>query len=673
MSELQALTAQRDALLEKIREIEASCEGIENENNARRVQELNLEQAQLSAQKQEFSAKISALEARLSAIGSEIATLSGTGIDRILEAIKKQRWYFFKNKTKILLDRNTGLLWANLNYYNTYKDEKGWYSVKDSSDSLRTLRLDDIGSWRFPYLSEFKLMFDSSFPFRDGDRIKDNFSHNASYYKLKDDTYATVQTDSSCKRHDDSTFGCAWFPCSSKLIDNSEYEKNVSPSNPNYTEKERLQFTLDLFTQNDLWPVFDDAEITELYKKIYYEKPRLLEQLQELQSEIENMQSIVLLSSTFDEKALLAKYDIKAIDASVIKYYQAVQQWTEELLEKLSCYECEKEDTIQNFNLAVQKLRHLYGKNFSSSPEENDLLKKRQRFFMDAFSLNMGTVRTKLLAVKHQADALEARIDAIDSSDDAVRQLALLEKEERAGFALIAENTSKILRNALKKIEFFEANPEYVAWAVGTQETWTEKYRIFETEYAEALRIISKEEIWKEWHEIRFRIEMMLQPVIARELRGRIPMIKEDEISVAQQLIAELGVYRNAVDTFFREEREGISKKNSGLQDKLETESRLYQLTADFQNAVQAIIFNCARPEDRLFILNWVSGIADIQIDEVLSQFDKNSDNPVPEKLAGLKKKHYELYLSDAKACTEEQASRNEKFQALLNELRQVQ
>ena len=49
MNELQALTAQRDVLLAKIREIEASCEGIENEHNAQRVQELNLEQAQLNA------------------------------------------------------------------------------------------------------------------------------------------------------------------------------------------------------------------------------------------------------------------------------------------------------------------------------------------------------------------------------------------------------------------------------------------------------------------------------------------------------------------------------------------------------------------------------------------------------------------------------------------------
>ena len=118
MSELSILTAERDDLLEKIREIESTCEGIENENNAKRVQELNLEHAQFVAQKQDLSVKLSALESKLSDISSEITKLSGAGIDRILEAIKKQRWYFFKNKTKVFFDKNSGLLWANLNYYN---------------------------------------------------------------------------------------------------------------------------------------------------------------------------------------------------------------------------------------------------------------------------------------------------------------------------------------------------------------------------------------------------------------------------------------------------------------------------------------------------------------------------------------------------------------------------
>ena len=118
MSELNRLTAQREEVLAQIRTIEASCEGIENENNAKRIQTLNLEQAKLTAQKNELSSQLAAIQSKLTTISSEIAKLSGTGIDRILEAIKNQRWYFFKNKTKIMFDKRTGLLWPNLNYFN---------------------------------------------------------------------------------------------------------------------------------------------------------------------------------------------------------------------------------------------------------------------------------------------------------------------------------------------------------------------------------------------------------------------------------------------------------------------------------------------------------------------------------------------------------------------------
>ncbi|MDE5834124.1 MAG: hypothetical protein K2H26_01230, partial [Ruminococcus sp.] len=183
MNELQALTLQRDELLAKIREIEASCEGIENENNAQRVQQLNLEQAQLTAKKQELSAKLSALNSRLSAISAEITSLSGTGVDRILDAIKNQRWFFFKNKTKVLMDRNTGFLWANLNYFNWCKNKNNLnetYSTSEAKNVVSSFSGDNFSNWIIPLFDDFKEMIrDKSFPFQSGDNY---FIQNTAYF-----------------------------------------------------------------------------------------------------------------------------------------------------------------------------------------------------------------------------------------------------------------------------------------------------------------------------------------------------------------------------------------------------------------------------------------------------------------------------------------------------------
>lgn len=685
MSELQTLTAQRDEVLAKIREIEASCEGIENEHNAQRVQALNLEQAQLNAQKQELSAKLSAMNSRLSAISAEITQLSGTGIDRILEAIKNQRWYFFKNKTKALMDRDTGLLWANQKYFPFVKSNGSAYS-RDERENAITILNDDFFKWILPTSDMMQYVLNTGFPYDLGGKHKIHSSCRAIHVQSQGSNYSMwVDSDYPTMTNINDA---ALMPVCEALVENSYYSQNVSQNNPNYTEKERLQFTLDLFTQNDLWPIFDDEEITELYKKIYYEKPKLMEQLQALQEEIESLQTVVLLSSEFDYTAMLAKYDIKGIDGSIIKYYQAVQQWVEELLEKLDYYENEKEDVIRDFNIIGLKLGKKYENSDQLTDEENALLRERQRYFASRFSLGMNSVKSKLLAVKHQADELEYRIDEIDCGEDAIHKLALLEKEERASFSFIAENTAKIIRNALKKIEFFEENHQYVVWAIEAWEQWTEKYKVFRTTYREELKGSCEEdgieeEVWQkwfsDWQALRLRIEQKFQPIVEHELCCRVAMVKEDEISVAQQIIAELEVYRNAVDTFFREERKGIYQNfafqsNGDIQDKLEAESKLYKLTADFQNALQSIVFNCAKAEDRIFILNWANDLLDIQIDDVLALISDNDLDKISETIltefSELKKKNYEIYLADAKSYGAEQARRDKQFNSLLFKMR---
>lgn len=687
MNELQTLTTQREELLTKIREIEESCEGIENEHNAQRVQELNLEHAQLSAQKQELSAKLSAMESRLSAISSEITKLSGTGIDRILEAIKNQRWYFFKNKTKILMDRNTGILWANLEYFDWCPNKQNLdvhYSLQDAKNAVSSFSGDGYPNWIIPKFDDFKDMIaDKTFPFKKGGNYLIN---NRNYWYCDMKGYSGDGIDLGDLTIESGVYYV--IPCCKYLIENSDYQDNVSPNNPNYTEKERLQFTLDLFVQNDLWPIFNNAEITELYKKIYYEKPRLLEQLQELQTQIESLQTVVLLSSTFDYTALLAKYNIKAIDASIIQYYQAVQNWTEELLGKLDDYKREKEDVIQAVNGIGLELGKKCENCDSLSEEENALFQNRQRYFASQFSIGMNHVKAKLLAVKHQADALEARIDEIDNGDDAIRELALLEKEDRASFSFLAENTAKIVRNALKKIEFFEANQQYVLWVSHALEEWAEKYKGFKTTQREALKNACEsdgieEEIWQKWYadwqSLRFKIEQSVQPIMEKELHESMEMMEEDEITVAQQVISELAVYRNAVDSFYLNERKGIhqkfvSQEDGALQDKLETESRLYEIASEFQRTLRNIIFNCAKVEDRIFILNWVNDLLDLSLDKILALVSGHDSKQISDTILAefseLKKKNYDIYLADAKSYEEEQARRNEQFHSLLLEMK---
>lgn len=689
MSDLATLTAQRDGLLKKIRAIEAACEGIENENNAKRVQELNLEQAQYSAQRQEIAAKLAVVDGKLAAINTGIMELGGTGVEKILEAIKNQRWYFIKNKPRILLDKNTGLVWANLNTFN-YVDKDGKNYPFNDVDNIINNYSFGVDGFRVPTCYElWQAVADKKIPFhKAGSRNCRLFDRSWWYCEYNGYKKAkNLDDDGATNNLTDCCYG-SLFPCSDYLIQNSDYHEKVNPNNPVYTEKERLQFTLDLFTQNELWPIFNDEAITELYKKLYFEKPKLVEQLQELENQIKQLQTVTLLSSDFDYTALLSKYDLKAIDASLIKYYQAVQQWCLELMEKVDYYEEQKASVIKDFNLIGLKLSRKYETDPNLTEAENTLLRDRQRFFQKNFSLGMNSVKTKLLAVKKQADALEYRIDEVDEGENSLRELAELEQEKRASFAFLAENTAKIIKNALRKIEYFEANHTFVMNAINIWENWTEGYRVFKTTYKEDMKHDCEddgieEEIWsawyQDWQQLRYAIELKMQPVIERGLCGSMPTNKEVKTSVPEQLINILDDYKKQIDKFYKEERKGIYQKfafqaGGDLQEKFETESSLYKFVAMLQSELQDIIFNCKNAEDRVWILNWANSLLDIQIDEVL-KFVANNDlqkisHTILDEFAALKQKNYDIYLADAKAYSEEKARREKAYNSLIFKMR---
>lgn len=686
---LTTLTAQRDEVFNKIIEIEASCGGIENENNAKRVQKLNLEHAQCLVQRQEMSFRLAQLDGKISSINAEITKLSVTGVDRILEAIKNQRWYFIKNKPKILFDKNSGLIWANLNWFHFPEFDYSCY--RDYiNEKINEFRNKFDYNFRLPTCYElWQVVEDKTIPFHTGKNWEISkeawcfceYNGRASIKSLND-------CGATAEIFNDQNYNGLAFPCSDYFIQNTGYQVKVNPSNSAYTEKERLQFTLDLFTKNELWPIFDDAEVTELYKQIYFEKPKLLAQLQELQTQINDLQKVTLLSSDFDYTALLAKYDIKAIDASLIKYYQAVQQWCRELMEKVDYYEEQKASVIRDFNLISLKLSKKYEANPNLTEAENTLLCDRQRFFQKNFSLGMNSVKTKLLAVKKQADALEYRIDEIDEGENSLRELAELEQEKRASFAFLAENTAKIIKNALRKIEYFEANHTFVMNAINIWENWTEGYRVFKTTYKEDMKHDCEddgieEEIWsawyQDWQQLRYAIELKMQPVIERGLCGSMPTNKEVKTSVPEQLIHILDDYKKQIDKFYKEERKGIYQKfafqaGGNLQDKFETESSLYKFVAMLQSELQDIIFNCKNAEDRVWILNWANSLLDIQIDEVL-KFVANNDlqkisHTILDEFAALKQKNYDIYLADAKAYSEEKARREKAYNSLIFKMR---
>lgn len=617
--------------------------------------------------------ELSELKARRESVIAELKEIESVideGRSRILEAIKSQRWYFFRDNKYILMDKATGLLWANLDYF-PYATDNWDSQIKIFNETS------GITGWGIPSREQIMIIAsDTSNPFNSGNgkRIKrtDWYYWRITSGRIDIDDFNTSSTE----------FGYL-FPCNPSLIANTTYAQDIAPNNKVYSQTERLQFTLDLFTRNNLWPKFNDDEITELYGQTFFRKTQLESELQQLDAQIAPLMAVRVLSSEFDYTAPLAQYDIPAISSSVIKYFQALQKWTTDLMSMLEEYEREKQPTISQFTAITLQLSKKYEDSPALSREENEFLRGRIEFFRRKLSLGMHRAKEKILSVKRQADELEDRVDNTDS----LTELAAIQSEPRADFPLVAENTARIIMNALLKIEYFESHRDFVMNAVKILTDWTDNYRVFMTALCGQLKDSCVDDtidarIWdvwlKDWQALRFRIERKLQPLLEWGLAGDIPS-GHDDLSVPERIIAALAEYKSAVDKFYLDERKGVYQKfafqaGGNLQDKFETESLLYKCSSEFQRALQEIIFDCARPADRIFILKLADDLLDVQIDEILAFVaDEGLDKISAEILEGfaeLKAKNYDVYLSDAKAYGDELARREKEYNKLMFKMR---
>lgn len=627
---------------------------------------------------------------------------------------------FIKNKPKVLFDKMTGLLWNNLNSF-PYKPVDSENYTKDSSQavctSLNKEGVNGFYSWKIPEADRFKKFAVNDNPFWNLlSKLNFRLSSNISGYYVDGYNNVIVDANGCWIKSGPSIFfnyfatkssadNPVLFYCladknrydykgclicySGTLIKNCDYSDIYSSDILSADEKAKL--TLDLFRKHNLIPVFTDKTKTVLYEDIYVKYDELQAELAEVNKELaaaKEQLDTPELTLDFDYLPLLEKYDVDAIQKSVIKYYQAVQQWTGEMLDQLDDYERKNSAMIGELNSISVKLSQKYVANDNLTAEENQLLEKRQAFFRKKIALGMAGVKRKILSVKQQADALEDRLDEIDDGDDALNQLGIVEREKRVTFPFLAENTAKIIRNALISMEYFRTHRNFIKEAVAAWDSWTDDYVHFKTAGFIQLRSSCQadgieDEVWQswcgDWQKIRFQVEKKLQPLIERGLEGEIPTVKETEVPVISQLINILAAYKEDVDKVFLEDRKSVYQSfvfqaGGELQDKFETEQRMYRCTTKLQDSLKAVIFNCEEAEDRIFILNWAGDLLNIQINGLLEYIaDKRLDNISDSILSGfaqLKMQNLDVYLNDAKAYGQEKERREKEFNSLMFKMR---
>lgn len=387
------------------------------------------------------------------------------------------------------------------------------------------------------------------------------------------------------------------------------------------------------------------AKLANLFKKIYFEKLVLIEKLKELQAQIEARQSVTLLSSEFDYAAILVKYDVKAINGSVMKYCKAVRLWIDELIDKLDHYENKHINTVRDLSLLSLKLS--FSSRFSDFIFENCLL-------------DMDDIKNKLMAVKCQNDELEKKV------------LRTLENEEHEDFEFIAEITSDLVREAIRKIEYFEGNRGYLEniflicnrWKIfkkcpiggdghiGNFIPYT-SYHVSSKKYHELCEDITT---YLQWEYGRYLdvFENDICIILEREQKRHIVSVNSSEQYIAEKLVIAFERYKRAVENFYFTDRVKYIKQTDQYQESAPPMlSEFYRKTAyPFHKSLKDIIFECAEVEDQIFIIRWMEDIITVHINHILDFIKENSISDkisvnILYELISLKHQNIDAYLND--------------------------
>lgn len=665
------LFRQRDELLEKIRALAQTYESPDKATNANQIVELNVAQAKLLVQKDALQTQIAALDAEYRTLDENIAEFFSAAVPKILQAIKNQRWYFFANNDKILLDRDTALVWANLDKFphskngNRYSSSNNYAEVRELLAQKNLERWGGYGDWKIPTPHELWQMIESkTFPFQSGN-----------VWRIKGFSYWCVDYNGGLAGKDLDDYGAT--------TDIADYDAHVLPCShalvpPKFSATP--QEILNIFIQNNLVPKFKDAAVNELYGKIFGATAALIE----VERQIAALQAApIKLTATFNYRQVLAKFDTAAIAKSPIKYFDAVLTLTDELLDSLSRYEAAQSETIAAYLQIALKLNAKFNDNPNLTPEENSLLAERQKFLTRRLELRTDEPKRKILSVKAQAKNFFARLEIVNEDDNSIRELAALYAEPRVDFELLVENLSRIIVDTQRRVDFFAALKNVVAFIVKAHGAWSDDYKSFRTSLREELTAACRNESiadeifgawYDDWRATRFLIEQRILPLAEFALKGNL----SDGVEL---VLNALRGYREAVDEFYLHERKNIYQKfafvpGGDLQEKFETESILYRLAEKFQRDLQEIIFARDKSEERIFLLKWSEPLLNLPLDE-LSNFirDRKLEAISQETLtqfAELRRPNFAQYLSDAQAYGVAIQRREAEYTALIFRMRQA-
>jgi len=381
----------------------------------------------------------------------------------------------------------------------------------------------------------------------------------------------------------------------------------------------------------------------------------------------------------YDE--ILKKVDVVSSE-SPVRYCKSIISLTGLLLEKVGELE-ESAKTNVKYSALPEDYLLDYEQNDSLSERENKLLHDRHLFVKNIFDFGFGSIKEQLYKIRLQAENTLQQLKRALLCDYSLNILSEAEQHNKCSIPFIAEILIDNINDTIIRINKFTDKKAYYNTSCEIIRAWDKEYKQFITKKRKMLLAQGKqdsvevsiiEQWFDEWKNLRLLTEEMMLKLLEKGNLTDFHLLKNGKTFVVEQIISELSVYRNNIDTFYIEERKSIYQshcfESSGeWLDSLESGSKIRTITNNFQNAIQEILVNCKNEEDKYFILQWMSDISDIHVDDIICEIKKDETKMFEDiytELLKLKEKNYQIFLNDAKAYALEQSKRDKQYNSIL-------
>jgi len=367
---------------------------------------------------------------------------------------------------------------------------------------------------------------------------------------------------------------------------------------------------------------------------------------------------------------LLNKYNPKLVNNDLIAYCNAINDYTENIIDFLDALQDQNEEKINLIKKTNIKILEFEISHANEAYEERkNLLRKTSNF-------DLEKLYKILFETKKYAKDIEKEIGAFVFNLE-FEELNKLEKEERPSFTIIAKGIEREIIKKINKFNDFNSLIPVIKKLFGIHKKWSLNYQEFINNKNNFINKCVEDSIEKEiaekWHQewdkeiigLEYKLNKLFISCIDKKI----------DLQTLEELEENLNDYKVQIDRFFKNNRKSIYQEFAfetagSLKEKFKVKKKSFKLLSDFLDNTDTILNEIRNHESKKFLLTWINSWYNNEINTSLGLIEKEEYQEIfmniLSEIRAMRENNFKAFYNDIQEFTRNRKAREEEYNKLL-------